>query len=158
MLRIVRRDPFYPILNMFDEFMKNSLSENTKSDNPNISAKALGFTEAENYARLMAIDVIEAEKEFKIKANLPGVPKENVSITIEEKQLVLTANQDEQKVLNTENMIRSERYLGKYQRMISLPDTCDSDGIKAKLVDGVLEILIPKKEPTPKKMVEIENV
>ena len=107
-------------------------------------------------SHLMAIDVLETEKDFLIRANLPGILKENVNISIKENQLILEACHEEKKIVNNECLIRSERYLGKYQRMISLPDICDSENIKAKLLHGVLELSIPKKEPTPKKKVEIQ--
>ena len=107
-------------------------------------------------SRLMAVDVIETDTLFKIKANLPGVKKENVNISLKENQLILSAQTDERKIENTECMVRSERFLGKYQRLFTLPDNCDTENIKAKLDNGVLCLDINKKEPAPKKQIVIE--
>ena len=107
-------------------------------------------------SRLMAVDVIETEKNFEIKANLPGVKKEDIKISIKENQLFISASTVEKKVENTENLIRSERYVGQYQRLFTLPENSDKDNIKAVMEQGVLSLQIPKKEPIPKKEIVVE--
>ena len=108
-------------------------------------------------SRLMAVDVIENDHEFTVKANLPGISKDKINISIKNNQLVISANQEYNKE-DKENgtIIRSERFSGSYQRSINLPDVCDHDNIKAKMENGVLILNIPKKEPTPKKEIIIQ--
>lgn len=107
-------------------------------------------------SKIMAVDVLETDKDFQVKANLPGVKKEDINISLKENQLIIEASHDEKKEEKKANIIRAERYVGKYQRYISLPDNCDVDNIKAKLENGVLNLTINKKEPTPKKEIIIE--
>ncbi len=107
-------------------------------------------------SRLMAVDVLETEKEFKVMANLPGIPKEAINISLKENQLIIEANHEEKKEDKKANIIRSERYVGKYQRYISLPENCDTEDIKAKMDNGVLNLIIKKKEPSPKKQIAID--
>ena len=106
--------------------------------------------------RLMAVDVIENKDNFIVKANIPGIEKKDINISIKENKLIIEASHEMKNAQNGESMIRCERYLGKYQRIISLPDSTACDKIKAKLENGVLELLIPKKEPAPMKNIVIE--
>jgi len=109
---------------------------------------------AQDY-RLMAVDVMEKEKAFIIKANLPGVKKENVHISVKENHLVIEANHEQVKETQNHNVIRSERYVGNYQRKIVLSDNIDANAISAKLENGVLCLTVPKKEPEPKKEIAV---
>ena len=124
---------------LFDDFMDKFFNED--------------FTES---SKLMAVDVIENEKEFCVKANLPGIAKENVSVSMKDNQLIISAQQNINKESKeNETVIRAERFSGSYQRSINLPDICDTENIKAKLDNGVLTLNIPKKDPTPKKEIII---
>ena len=109
-----------------------------------------------NESKLMAVDVIENTIAFKIVANLPGVKKENIIISIKENQLIIEAHHEEKNTKNQESMLRIERYQGKYQRLFTLPDNCDKDNITANIENGVLVLNIKKKEPIPKKIISIE--
>ena len=142
MLRIVRRDPFYPILSMFDEFIKDTTLDKQKSESERVSA--------------MALDLTETENDYRVLANMPGIKKEDVKVSLEKNQMTIEAKHHWEEETDKPNYHHRERFFGKYHRTIYLPDTCDSDKIKAKLEHGVLELMIPKKEPTPIKKVEIE--
>lgn len=137
----VRKEKDYlPVWSLFDDFMDRFFNE-----------------ELTENSRIMAVDVIENEKEFKIKANLPGIPKENTNISVKDNQLIInahheTTNEEKEKG----SVIRSERFTGTFQRIISLPDNCDVENIKAKMENGVLMLLIPKSEVKPKKEIIIE--
>lgn len=128
--------PSWPL---FDDFLDKFFNEDLVND-----------------SKIMAVDVVETENFFNIKANLPGIIKEKVKISLKENQLLIEASHEENKEEKSASVIRSERYSGKYQRYISLPDNCDGEKIKAKLENGVLDIQIPKKEPIPKKEIIIE--
>ncbi|HPT72342.1 MAG TPA: Hsp20/alpha crystallin family protein [Candidatus Cloacimonadota bacterium] len=132
---------FFPVLSMFDEFMNNFWAEETN-----------GKTET----RGMAIDVIENDKEFVIKANVPGFKKENVRISVQDNQLTIAATREEEKVEDTGTIHRCERYSGNFIRSLYLPESCDGNKITAKLEDGILVLNIPKKETQPQKQIAIE--
>ncbi len=132
---------FYPVLSMFDEFMNNFFSEETN---------------VKQETRSMTIDAIEKDGEFIIKANVPGIKKENIRISLQDNQLTIAANQDETKEENVGTIHRCERYSGNFIRSLYLPETCDGDKITAKLEDGILILSIPKKETKPQKQIIVE--
>jgi len=140
LIPIRKEKEMMPMWSLFDDFMDKFFNEDLTEN-----------------SRIMAVDVLENDKNYEIKANLPGISKDKVSISIKENQLIISASHEvskEEKQKDT--IIRSERFSGSYQRSISLPDNCDTENIKAKLDNGVLSLNIPKKEPIPKKEIIIE--
>jgi len=144
MFRIVKRENFSPIFSLFEDFIKNAAVEDVKNigENEHVSA--------------MALDLVESAKEYRIIANLPGVKKEDINISMRENQLTLSASTQSRNIADTESLLRAERFFGKYQRRFTLPDNCDAESIKAKLDNGVLYLDIPKKEPKPIKEIVVE--
>jgi len=93
------------------------------------------------------IDVKETDTGYNLEAELPGVSKENIQISIEGNQVSLSAEVrqlDEQK--NGEKTLRSERYYGSVSRSFQLPSEIDSSQAKARYEDGVLKLTLPKKQ------------
>lgn len=103
------------------------------------------------------IDVKEDDKEYTVEAELPGVNKEDVNLSIEDGRLCISVNKEEVKEDKDEkNYIHRERRYTSMQRNVFLADAAN-EGIKAKLNDGVLEITVPKKvEEDKSKAIEIE--
>jgi HSP20 family protein len=93
---------------------------------------------------------------IRIKADMPGVPKENVEVHIEDDVLEIKAHLDDAIEETKGNFIRRERRTSSFQRSFMLPDTVDKDAIKANMKDGVLNITIPKMEPKQPKKVPID--
>lgn len=91
------------------------------------------------------LDVRDNEKDFNVIADLPGVKKDEISIALNEGRLSITVSKNEEKEDKKENYLHRERRCSSMTRNIYLGDT-DSSGIKAKLEDGVLSIIVPKKE------------
>ncbi len=93
------------------------------------------------------IDISETEKNIIINAEIPGVSKENLKITLQDNILTI---EGEKKKVNEEKDIeyyREERAFGKFKRSFTLPVEVDSDKVDAKFEDGVLEIKLVKYEP-----------
>jgi len=112
------------------------------------------FENEDNYEpvpleKKMPIDMVEYEDKFEVIANLPGIKKENVKISINDNELVIMASQDEKSEEQKGTLYRSERYQGNYLRTIYLNDFSDKEGIKANFENGVLYLSIPKKAPKP---------
>ena len=103
-----------------------------------------------------AADIIENEKEYTIKAELPEVRKEDVKITLAEGMLTLSGERKHEKEQKDENEIRIERFYGTFSRSFALPEDADTKGIRAESKEGVLCIHIPKTETKKSKPVEIE--
>ena len=92
------------------------------------------------------MDVTENDKEYQVLAELPGVKKEEISITINGNEVALSAEvKYEKNVNNGETVLRAERYYGKIQRAFTLGEEIDEASAQAKYNDGVLELTLPKK-------------
>jgi len=100
------------------------------------------------------MDVTENANEYQVLAELPGVKKEEISITINGNEVSMSAEvKHEKDVKNGETLLRAERYYGTFQRAFSLAQEVDEATAKAKYTDGVLELTLPKKTlPAAKKL------
>lgn len=128
------------MLSIFDDFFNRTFEEEVAEDN----------------FRAMTMDIVEHEKEFEILANLPGFKKDDVKISVHDNQLLIEAKCSENKQESKGTVYRCERYSGSYRRNLLLPENSDLAKIAAKMEDGVLHLVIPKKEPSPQKEIVIE--
>lgn len=103
------------------------------------------------------IDVKETDQGYNLEAELPGVSKDNIQISIEGNQVSLSAKVqqlDEQK--DGERVLRSERYYGSVSRSIQLPAEIDTSQAKARYEDGVLKMTLPKKQSSSSQRLTID--
>jgi HSP20 family protein len=92
------------------------------------------------------MDVTENDKEYQVLAELPGVKKEEISITINGNEVAVSAEvKHEKDVKSGETVLRAERYYGKIERAFALGHEVDEATAQAKYIDGVLELTLPKK-------------
>jgi HSP20 family protein len=92
------------------------------------------------------MDVTENDKEYQVLAELPGVKKEEISITISGNEVAVSAEvKHEKDIANGETVLRAERYYGKIERAFSLGQEVDEATAQAKYNNGVLELTLPKK-------------
>lgn len=91
-----------------------------------------------------AADISETDREYLIRAQLPGVDKESVDVSFEKGVLTIEGERKATKSSDEEKMRRSETFYGKYYRSFSLPDNIDEEQINAQSKDGVLTIRLPK--------------
>jgi len=102
------------------------------------------------------VDVSETDKDVVVKADLPGMDKSKMEITLDNNKILKIAGDREvYKKEESPNMIKQERMSGHFERILELPVECLSEGIKATYKNGVLDIVIPKKEPGKKESVKI---
>jgi HSP20 family protein len=130
----------FPAMSLFDNFLHRFFEEDSREESQ----------------RLMAIDVMENDKDYQVVADLPGIKKDNINISVDDNELVIEAKQDEKKEEKKGSYYRCERYSGNYRRSILLSENVDRSNIDAKFEDGVLEITLPKKEPTPVKKISVK--
>jgi HSP20 family protein len=102
-----------------------------------------------------AVDLYEKDDHYMIKAELPGVDKNDIKIDLKDRLLTLSGERSYDKEVKEENYYRRERSYGKFQRAFTLPADVDSDKIKAEFKDGVLEIEVPKPEEKKAKQVTV---
>jgi HSP20 family protein len=94
----------------------------------------------------MKVDVAEDDKTYTIRADVPGVKKEDIQIDVEGGQVSIRAEvKRESEKKDGEKVLHSERYYGMVSRSMSLPVDVDTQGAKAEYKDGVLNLTLPKK-------------
>lgn len=104
----------------------------------------------------MKIDVSEEGKSYLIKAEIPGVKKDDIHVSIDGNQVSISAEiKKEKEEKEGKKIIRSERYYGNVYRSFTLGQDVDSGTAKAKYADGVLELTLPKKPGTTAKELAI---
>ena len=92
------------------------------------------------------MDVMENDREYQVLAEIPGVKKEEIGITINGNEVAISAEvKHEDVVKNGETVLRAERYYGKLRRAFTLGHEVDEATAQAKYNDGVLELTLPKK-------------
>lgn len=94
----------------------------------------------------MKVDVREEEKAYVVHAEMPGIKKEDIHVTIEGGTVSISAERKEEKQMKEgERVLRSERYFGKVARSFQLDQDIDEAAATARFGDGVLELTLPKK-------------
>lgn len=113
--------------------------------------------EGRGEAPRMKVDVAEKNGGYAITAELPGVRKEDIQVTIDGTQVTLSAETRREKELQQdERVLHTERSYGKVTRSFSLPQEVDEAGAEAKFRDGVLELTLPKKAAASRKQISIQ--
>ena len=102
-----------------------------------------------------AVDLYEKDDHFVIKAELPGVDRQDIRIDLKDRVLTLSGERTQEQEVKEENYYRKERSYGKFQRAFRLPADVDSDKIKAEFKDGVLQVEVPKPHEIKAKTVTI---
>lgn len=92
------------------------------------------------------LDVSESDTAYQVKADIPGVNKDDIKVSVDGNQVSISAEvKKEKEEKKDEKIIRSERYFGKVSRSFTLSSDVDADKVQAKYTGGVLELSMPKK-------------
>ncbi len=102
------------------------------------------------------MDITETDQSYTVKAEIPGVKKEDIKIEIDGNKVSIRAEVKEEKEESEGNVVRSERYYGQQYRSFSLPQAVDDAAAEAKYQDGVLRLTLPKKGGGSAKQVAIQ--
>lgn len=102
------------------------------------------------------VDVIDKKDNILVKAELPGVDKKDVKISLSENTLTIRGERKEEKETKKEDYYCCERAFGSYSRTIALPVEIDKSKAKASYKNGILEIILPKIEEVKPKEIEIK--
>lgn len=103
-----------------------------------------------------AVDIYETDAAVIVKAEIPGVDKEQISIEVKDGILTLRGERKFEKEIKEENYHRMERSYGAFVRSFAVPNAVDPDKIAAKLKDGVLEVQLPKVEKAKPKQIKVD--
>ena len=127
---------YSPIGDIFDDLFKGFVVRPVSYD----AAAAAGDM------RQFKIDVSEQNGEYKVLADLPGVKKEDIRVSVDGDVVSISAEtKNEKEVKEGERVVHSERYFGKYSRSFRLGQDINEAAAQAKYADGVLELVLPKK-------------
>jgi HSP20 family protein len=102
-----------------------------------------------------SVDIFENDSEVVVKAELPGMTAKDIEVRLENNVLMLKGERAFEKETKEENYHRIEREYGSFSRSFTLPTPVDGDKVTAEYKDGVLKIVLPKKEETKPKPIKI---
>ena len=102
-----------------------------------------------------AMDLVEADDHFLLKADLPGLSEEDVAIEVRDKALTISGERKAEHERRERGWYRVERSFGRFSRSLSLPDGVDADAISASFDRGVLSVTIPKPEQRKPRRIQI---
>ena len=116
-----------------------------------------GTHQAQPQVAQFRVDVSETEQAYTLRAEIPGVAKDEINISIDGDQVAISAEvKNEKDVKDGERVLRSERYYGKVYRAFQLGQPVDDNAAQAKYADGILELTLPKKAAASAKRITIQ--
>ena len=139
MSNIVRRDPLDIA---FRDFFRNMM-------------RPMSF-EPEATAPEIRLDLKETEKAYAVHAEIPGVKKEDIEVSIDGNIVSIRAEVKREKEDKAETMLRSERYYGAMMRSFTLATEVDEKAASARYADGVLELTLPKKAGSSSRRLQVQ--
>lgn len=105
-----------------------------------------------------AIDIFENDEYVMVKADLPGLEEKDIHVTFDGHLLTIEGERKEDEAYNGDEYYSRERFWGRFHRILHLPKTVNTEGLKARYQHGVLKIEIPKKEEAKCKAIAVEMV
>jgi len=106
--------------------------------------------------RLPAVDVYENKDDVVIKAEIPGLSKEDISVQVTDSTLMIKGEKKREEEVKEDDYYRCERSFGSFTRAVALPCEVKADQVKATFKNGVLEVRMPKTEEAKKKAVTVK--
>ncbi len=104
----------------------------------------------------MKVDVTQSDKAYIVKADMPGVKKEDIHVEVDGNVVAISAEvKQEKEEKKDERLIRSERYYGRMERSFTLDYDIDESAVEAKYSDGVLNLTLPKKARATSKQIAV---
>ncbi len=102
------------------------------------------------------LDIIEEKEQYVLKADLPGIKKEDIKVALEDNILSIEAQRKSETEAQDKQVHRLERTYGRYQRSLDLGPNVDAQKIRASYKDGVLELVVPKAEAVKPKSIDVQ--
>ena len=100
-----------------------------------------------------ALDVYQDKDQFTVVAELPGLKKEDIELSLQNGVLTISGERKQEK--KNEEGYRNERFSGRFQRSVTLPTSVDGDKVKATYQDGILKVVLPKAEEAKPKQIQV---
>ena len=144
-MELVTWTPFES-LNLVQSRMNDLFDESFSRSWPNAAASKVLYP---------AVDILESKEAYLLRAELPGMKKEDFNLELKDGTLTLTGERMSAKPAEGVEYRSVERVSGKFVRSFTLPETVKHDGIQATYKDGILEIKVPKAEEAKPRQIEI---
>jgi len=106
--------------------------------------------------KMPSVDVIDRDREVVVKAEMPGVDKKDLDISVTKNTVTIKGTTSHEEKEERGDYCRSEMSSGSYSRTLSLPADINEDKVKAKYKDGVLELTLPKLEETKRQKIKVD--
>jgi HSP20 family protein len=103
-----------------------------------------------------ALDAFEDKDKYTVCVELPGLKKEDISVTVDNGILTISGERKSEKEVDEGTLHRSERFYGRFSRSVSLPSAVKASGVGATYRDGILKVEIPKAEEAKPKNIEVK--
>jgi HSP20 family protein len=145
-MNIIRWEPFRSIEDAFNRM-------------PSLFDRLPRFLDAEGERRFEwapSVDISETDTEYRLRAELPAVKKEDVHVTFDDGLITISGERKQSKEEKGEKFHRLESFYGKFSRSFSLPDNADGTAIRAESREGVLTVRVPKTRAQQKQITEIK--
>jgi HSP20 family protein len=134
--------PMTALSSLFDDFFGNPVYESVNREL--------------TYGSWPKVDIEEKESGYAIRADLPGLDKKDIAITVENGTLRIEGEKKEEHKVEKDRYYHLERSYGKFSRSFALPDEIDSGNIAASMKNGVLELTLPKSEKAKPKSIDVK--
>ena len=143
--------PFEEMERMFDNYFSRVWPRPFHTEWPSFSRTAQPFE-----GKSPSVDVIERDDEVVVKAELPGVDKKDIDVSVTSNTVTIKGSTSHEKKEEKGDYYRCEISSGSYSRTLSLPADVDEGKAKAKLKDGILELTLPKVKKSKRQSIKVE--
>lgn len=141
---LVRKNSLWPSTSFFDDFLTRDLFD--WSDR------------ASEGGTLPRVNISETNEDFRVEVAAPGMKKDDFHVELDNDMLVIQSEVSDSKENKSENYTRREFSYHSFRRSFYLPNTVEAERIEAKYKDGILSLVIPKKEEAKKKPVKTISI
>jgi HSP20 family protein len=149
-MAVIRWDPFRDFMTLQNEVSR--LFERSYGTAAEGGAKRTGVTPVWT----PAADIYEKDGNLVVEVDLPGLDADDVSVTVEEGNLVIKGERSFSSEISDEDAYRIERRYGLFERVLTLPDDVDADRIAAQVEHGVLTVTLPRKPEIKPKQIKVD--
>jgi len=143
--------PFEEMDRLFDNFMTRNWFSPFQMEWPALPKTSMPFE-----GRTPHVDVIDRDDEVVVKAELPGVNKKDLEISMTQNTVTIKGHTSHEEKEEKGNYYRCEMTRGSYARTLSLPADVDEDKAKASFKDGILELTLPKLKKSKRRTIQVE--
>ena len=143
--------PFEEMDRLFEDYFSRGWMRPFRWEWPSLGELAKPFE-----GKMPKVDVIERDDEVVVKAELPGVDKKDLDVSVTENSVTIKGTTSHEEKEEKGDYYRCEISRGAYARTVALPSYVDADKAKANFKDGVLELKLPKVEKSKRRSIEIK--